>query len=387
MQNIIINDYNIKSEIGRGGMATVYQAHDNKFKIDIALKILNKEFVHNENIRKRFIAEARSMFKMSHPNIIKVTDLIEDGETVAFVMEYVEGETLKQYIDRKGKLKDKEIKDIFSQMLDALAYVHEQKLIHRDIKPSNFMIDNKGKVKLMDFGIAKNTDSSSAEYTSTGTSQSMGTPLYMSPEQVKSTKEVTLQSDIYSLGVVLWHMVKGEKPYNSDTFSTFELQTKIVNEKLPLTSTHFDAIIEKATAKNLNGRYKSCEEFKNTLLYTKKKSTESTKIYTSQKNEQIIIDSSADKTVIQNTEQPEIISPPTKVTPQVEESNSKFIYVILGVILFILALAIGANNNNKTYEIGSDSTIVAADTVFVDSAAYTPESEYDNSVADTAAAK
>ena len=204
-----MNNYKINSELGHGGMATVYLAHDIKFDTHVAVKVLNKEYLYNDNIRKRFLAEARNMFRMSHPNIIKVTDLIDDGDTVAFVMEYIDGETLKDYLDRKGKLGDDEIKSLYTQMLDAIGYVHEQKLVHRDIKPSNFMITPNGKVKLMDFGIAKNTDASTAEYTQTGTGMQMGTPMYMSPEQVKSAKEVLHTSDIYSLGVVLWQMAIG----------------------------------------------------------------------------------------------------------------------------------------------------------------------------------
>ncbi len=160
-----IGKYKITTLIGQGGMATVYLAHDNKFDTNVAIKVLNKEYVHNDNIRKRFLAEAKNMFRMSHPNIIKVTDLIDDCDTVAFVMEHIEGETLKEHLDRKGKLNDDEIKNLFSQMLEAVGYVHEQNLVHRDIKPSNFMINPKGKIKLLDFGIAKNTDSQSADYT------------------------------------------------------------------------------------------------------------------------------------------------------------------------------------------------------------------------------
>jgi serine/threonine-protein kinase len=257
-----LKNHRIQSELGRGGMAIVYLAHDNKFDTKVAVKVLNKEFVHNENIRKRFIAEARKMFKMSHTNIIKVTDLIDEGDTVAFVMEYVEGETLKEYLDRKGKLTDAEIKDIFSQMLDAVGYVHEQKLVHRDIKPSNFMLDKSGRVKLMDFGIAKNTDVDAAEYTQTGTGMQMGTPMYMSPEQITETKSVTAQSDVYSLGVVLWQLVTGQKPYDTKTLSSFQLQTKIVTERLAETHTSWDGIIQQATAKEVDTRYRSCVELK-----------------------------------------------------------------------------------------------------------------------------
>jgi serine/threonine-protein kinase len=201
------------------------------------------------------------MFKMSHPNIIKVTDLIEEGDTVAFVMEYIEGETIKDYIERKGKLSDGEIKKLFSQMLEAVGYVHKQKLVHRDIKPSNFMINQEGQIKLMDFGIAKTTDMSSAEYTQTGTGVQMGTPMYMSPEQITETKSVTAQSDIYSLGVVLWQMVMGHKPYDIKTLSSFQLQTKIVNENLDFTDSKWDNFISKATVKKNNERYLDCEKW------------------------------------------------------------------------------------------------------------------------------
>jgi serine/threonine protein kinase len=270
MINKIIKDYSIKNELGQGGMATVYLAEHNLLGNKSAFKLLNKEYVHNENIRKRFLAEARSMARMSHTNIIKVTDLIDDGETVAFIMEYVEGETLKEYIERKVKLTDEEIQSLFSQMLDALGYVHEQNLVHRDIKPSNFMIDPKGKVKLMDFGIAKTTDTASAEYTQTGTGVQMGTPMYMSPEQITETKSVTPQSDIYSLGVVLWQMVTGEKPYDMKTLSTFHLQNKIVNEALPETNTRFDQIIKIATNKEIDTRFQNTSKFKDALVKEEK---------------------------------------------------------------------------------------------------------------------
>ena len=258
MVNQQIQEFKILSLLGEGGMAKVYLAHDTKFDTNVAVKLLNVEYAHNENIRKRFLAEAKSMFRMSHPNIIKVTDLIDEQDTVAFVMEFVEGETLKDFIDRKRKLTDDEIVSVFSQMLDAVSYVHSRKLVHRDIKPSNFMVTPSGSVKLMDFGIAKNTDETSMEYTQTGTGMQMGTPMYMSPEQVRNTSEVTQSSDIYSLGIVLWQMVTGTKPYDTKTISSFDLQTKIVTENLPRTNTRWDVIIEKATLKAVEQRFSDC---------------------------------------------------------------------------------------------------------------------------------
>ena len=269
-----IQNYKTNSLLGEGGMAKVYLAKDTKFDTNVAVKLLNKEYAHNENIRKRFLAEAKSMFRMSHPNIIKVTDLIDEQDTVAFVMEFVEGETLKDFIDRKRKLTDDEIVSVFSQMLDAVSYVHSRKLVHRDIKPSNFMVTPSGSVKLMDFGIAKNTDETSMEYTQTGTGVQMGTPMYMSPEQVTETKSVTAQSDIYSLGVVLWQMVTGEKPYEMKTLSTFQLQTKIVNERLPKTNTSWDVIIEKATSKEVEHRFSDCASFSKSIINAAPKNQE-----------------------------------------------------------------------------------------------------------------
>jgi uncharacterized protein (TIGR02145 family) len=261
MLDTSIQHYYIQSVLGKGGMATVYLAEDRKFKSLVALKILNKEYVHNDHIRKRFLEEARNMFRMSHPNIVKVTDLIDQDDVVAFAMEHIEGETLREHIDGKGKLTNAEITALFKQMLQALAYVHKQQLIHRDIKPSNFMLDKEGNIKLMDFGIAKNTDASSAEYTQTGTGVIMGTPMYMSPEQVKATKEVGFTSDIYSMGVLLWQMVTGTKPFDSEALSIPEIQYAILKEPLSLTNTSWDSVIQKATAKDPAQRYASMGEW------------------------------------------------------------------------------------------------------------------------------
>jgi serine/threonine protein kinase len=277
---IQFSQYKIISLLGQGGMAKVYLAEHKSLGHTVAIKVLNKEYFHNDTIRKRFLAEARSLARMNHPNIVRVMDLIEENESAAFVMEHIEGHTLRDYLEEKGKLPDDEIRHLFGQMLDAVGYVHEKGLIHRDIKPSNFMLDGRGNIKLLDFGIAKAQDASSAEYTQTGTGVQMGTPMYMSPEQVKSTKEVTAQTDIYSLGVVLYQMVSGNKPYDISTLSDFDLKTKIVNEPLPKTDTGWDELISKSTEKNIKLRFQHCkslisypEEFQKTILENNKDST------------------------------------------------------------------------------------------------------------------
>lgn len=259
--NLELGQYKILNLLGKGGMATVYLAKHQSLGKKVAIKILNDNLARDSNIRNRFLSEAKSMANMSHPNIIPVVDLVEDENNVAFVMEYVEGKTLKEYLATKGGLSNAVIKVLLSQITSALKYVHDRGLIHRDIKPSNFMLSTEGKIKLLDFGIAKNTDTSITDYTQTRTTQQMGTPMYMSPEQIKSTKHVSTQTDIYSLGVLLWQMVKGVAPYNTSTISTFELQTQIVNAPLPLTHTIWDSIIQKATAKSPSDRYTGMDKF------------------------------------------------------------------------------------------------------------------------------
>lgn len=261
-----LNQYEIKRVLGVGGMATVYLAYDTNFQMEVAIKVLKTEFVYNSNIRKRFIAEAKNMRRMDHHQIIKVTDLIDAGDIVAFVMEYINGKTIKELVAEKKGLNDKEIKDVLLQMLDSLKYVHAKGLIHRDVKPSNFLITTNGKVKLTDFGIAKSTDPNSSEYTMTGTSQQMGTPLYMSPEQITSTKAVTKQTDIYSLGVLLWFMVTNRNPYDESSLSFFQMQMEIVQTPLPESGTAWDEIIGLATKKNVTERFKNTDDFRKAVI-------------------------------------------------------------------------------------------------------------------------
>jgi uncharacterized protein (TIGR02145 family) len=169
---------------------------------------------------------------------------------VAIELEYIEGETLKQYLERKGALPDTEIERLIEQMWSAVSYIHQKGFVHRDIKPSNFMLTSSGVIKLTDFGIAKNMDGTNSDYTGTGTGMLLGTPKYMSPEQVRNTRDVNAQSDIYSLGVVLWEMVTGRVPYDVNTESTFDVFRKIVDEPLSKTNTQWDKVIEKATQKD-----------------------------------------------------------------------------------------------------------------------------------------
>jgi serine/threonine-protein kinase len=196
MLNQQIGPYRIINLLGEGGMARVYLAEKGNLGKKVALKVLREEFLRNKQIRGRFIAEAKNMIQLNHPNIVGVQELIEDDDFVAIELEYIEGLTLKQYLEQKGALPNDEIQGLFEQMCSAVDYIHEKSYVHRDIKPSNFMLTSSGVIKLTDFGIAKNMDGTNSDYTGTGTGMVLGTPKYMSPEQVRNTKDVTAQSDI-----------------------------------------------------------------------------------------------------------------------------------------------------------------------------------------------
>jgi serine/threonine protein kinase len=269
MINQQIQKYKIISLLGEGGMANVYLVEHITLGQNYALKMLKQEFVQHPNIRKRFLAEARNLAKIQHPNVIKVTDLIDAGDIVAFVMEQVEGVSLEHYIANNAPLSNETIEKLFLQMIDAVDYIHSQGLIHRDIKPSNFMVAIVGNIKLLDFGIAKNLNEDAVDYTKTSKAQQMGTPMYMSPEQVRNTSEITRQTDIYSLGVVLWQMIMNKKPYNANTLTLPEIQVAIMKDPLPLTKTSWDLLIEKLTEKELSQRLNSIESVRS--LFDKEK--------------------------------------------------------------------------------------------------------------------
>ena len=252
-----IGNYTIIKQLGEGGMAKVYLAEHKTLGHKVAIKVLAKEFVFNQGIKSRFIDEAKKMVRMTHPNVVTVTDLINVDETVAIVMEYVDGKTLREILHTK-KLTNIEIDGYLKQMVSALSYVHNQGLVHRDVKPANFIFNSRGILKLADFGISKNLINDLDNHTKT--SMSMGTPMYMSPEQIRSTKDVSHLSDIYSLGVVLWEMIAGKKPFELNTLSDFDLMTKVVNEPLDETHTKWDKVIQKATQKEEKKRFQSVDE-------------------------------------------------------------------------------------------------------------------------------
>ena len=264
MSSRIKNTYHfdlLNEPLGKGGMAKVYLGEHKILNTKVAIKVLNDELLYNKDIRNRFIEEARKLAHLKHSNLIIVKDVDDDQDFCAFVMEYVPGPTISQVL-KESPLSDKLIAEFMSQLLHVCLYIHSNGIIHRDIKPSNVIVGPHGQLKLVDFGIAKdikNTDG-------TLTTQIMGTPSYMSPEQIKSTAKVTAQSDIWSLGILLWEMVSGRNIFDTNQLSIPEIQSKILYELIPSTGTKWDRLILKATEKDLSLRYSNCQEMLDDLL-------------------------------------------------------------------------------------------------------------------------
>ncbi len=251
-----LENYKIISLLGEGGVAKVYLVEDIIDNKLYALKMLKQDYVSNQNIRKRFIDEAKKLSKLNHINVAKVYKTIDQGDIVAFSMEHIDGDSLKN----QDKLDTDSIKDYMYQILEGLKEVHGRGIVHRDLTPSNVMITKNGLVKILDFGISKDLNSTVHDGTIIGTTFTMGTPRYMSPEQYTDTSTTDTTSDIYSLGVVLWEMVTNEMVYGSIN-TMHSLGDKILKEDLPLTKTCWDRIIQKATEKTPSERYKNCDEF------------------------------------------------------------------------------------------------------------------------------
>jgi hypothetical protein len=251
--------YRIESEIGSGGMSMVYLAFDETLERPVALKILHSEISRDESALERFRREARTVAQISHPHVVMVIDAGEDHGHPYIVLEYVRGETLKDRIRRLGPLPVSEAVAYAIEIGRALEAAHERNLVHRDVKPQNVLIDEEGRAKVTDFGIARSLDLEAHQLTDAG--RVIGTTDYVSPEQALG-HEVTGVSDVYSLGVVLFEMLTGDVPFKGET--NVMVAMKHVREDLPdvqrrrpEVSAALAGVVERATAKDLAHRYPS----------------------------------------------------------------------------------------------------------------------------------
>ena len=250
--------YQVLSKIGAGGMADVYKAKDCMLNRYVAVKVLKKEYREDENFVKKFRSEAQAAAGLLNPNIVNVYDGGEDRGLYYMVMELVEGITLKEYVQKKGKLSSKEAISIAIQMCTGIEAAHNHHIIHRDIKPQNIIISKEGKVKVTDFGIAKATTSQ------TVSTSAMGSVHYVSPEQARGGY-CDEKSDIYSAGITMYEMVTGRVPFDGD--STVSVAMKHLQENItppseyaPDLSPALEKIILKCTQKSSERRYQSAGE-------------------------------------------------------------------------------------------------------------------------------
>ena len=261
-------NYVILHQLGKGAQGTVFLAKDKRLGREVAIKSLNSDLINNSLQKNRFIDEAKVLAQLNHPNIVTLYDYISDDEGQHLVMEHVSGVPLDNVIKNDtGPINELRAINIFLSILDAISHIHHKGILHRDIKPSNIMLDQFDRVKLLDFGIAKN-NLNSENLTKIGSGVG-GTPMYMSPEHV-SKKEIVVSSDIYSLGVTLWHMVTGQLPYLDHTEA--EIMACILRDPLvepkkiyPHITTRMNDVIQKATEKKIEERFSCCNDFYNAL--------------------------------------------------------------------------------------------------------------------------
>lgn len=252
--------YEVIEELGIGGMGRVYKALDTEINEEVAIKLLKPEITSDESTVERFRNELKLSRKIAHKNICKMYHLATEGLTPYITMEYVKGEDLKSFIRRNGKLSNDEALSIAKQVCEGLVGAHELGVVHRDLKPQNIMIDEQGRAKIMDFGIARSVEAPGV----TQTGVMIGTPDYISPEQAEGT-EADQRADIYALGVVLYEMVTGSVPFKGDTAMSVALKHKAVlppdPKKLnPAVSEELNNLILICMEKDRERRYQTAEE-------------------------------------------------------------------------------------------------------------------------------
>ncbi len=258
-----IGKYAVSGVIGQGGMGVVYRAQDPLIGRTVAIKTIRLDILQQpagkEEALKRFLREAQSAGNLSHPNIVTIYDVGEDDGMIYIAMEYIDGQSLEDMLKQNREFSLGEIMQLFSQLGAALDYAHGKGIVHRDIKPANILVDQNHRVAIVDFGIARNTAS-----TMTQTGMFMGTPRYMSPEQV-SGKKVDNRSDIFSLGAILYELLTQCNPFEGESITTViykimhaELRPlRDFNKQLPA---GLDDVIKKALARDVESRYRSCRE-------------------------------------------------------------------------------------------------------------------------------
>jgi tRNA A-37 threonylcarbamoyl transferase component Bud32 len=259
-EEVIAGRYEIVELIGKGGMSSVFKARDRLLDRTVAIKVLHPHYTEDEEYVERFRREARSVAQVSHPNIVTVIDRGEDDRRQFIVFEYVEGENLKELLQRTGPLPIRDALLLALQMARALSFAHGRGLVHRDVKPQNVLLNADGQAKMTDFGIAREVDVQGVTITGTV----LGTSEYIAPEQARG-QQVDQQTDVYSLGVVLYELLTGSVPYEGENFVTVALRhvnepVPSVLERRPEVPPRLALAVERAMAKSPDDRFSSMDE-------------------------------------------------------------------------------------------------------------------------------
>jgi len=256
-----VGKFRIICSIGKGGMGDVYKAVQEPLNREVAVKILPEEYCRNDEFLKRFMTEAKAISRLEHQNIVGIYDYGVEGDLQYIAMRYIEGISLYDKINKDKRLDIGTALDYTKQICRALRYAHERDILHRDIKPQNILLDKKGQIFVTDFGIAKLYEQTSV----TRTGVVVGTPEYMSPEQAEGL-DLNPQTDIYSLGIVLYEMLTGEPPFTGDNplsiaYKHVNVQPAPVSEKRQEVSKRLELIVLKSLKKDRTSRYKTATEF------------------------------------------------------------------------------------------------------------------------------
>ncbi|MBI3374634.1 MAG: serine/threonine protein kinase [Betaproteobacteria bacterium] len=259
--------YDITGVLGKGAMGVVYDAVDPTLHRRVAIKTILKSALDVNTAKEysmRFSREARAVARLNQGNIVQVFDFGEEGDVAYIVMEFIKGKELKSFFDANDRFETKEAVRIMCELCDALNFAHEAGIIHRDIKPANVMIDTEGRVKLADFGVARITDADTGENERTQVGTMIGTPAYMSPEQITGG-EVDRRTDIFSAGIILYQFLTGEKPFTGQ--GAWTIAKKITQDDPPLPSSInktisplFDSVVNKALSKKVETRYQTAKD-------------------------------------------------------------------------------------------------------------------------------
>ena len=266
----VLSSYEIVSRVGAGGMGVVYRARHVRLGHDLALKVLLPHFTQSEKVRVRFQQEAYVQANLKHPSIVRALDVVEDGELLAVVMDWVEGPSLEEHLlEIGGRLSLPQLWVVMEPVLDAVEFAHECGVVHRDLKPANILLDRSRGIetpKVLDFGIAKILATEGARLTRTGAV--MGTPSYMPPEQLKGRTDLDHRADIYALGVITYQLATGCLPFGEG--SEYEITHRVLSGNRPQPATdlvpglppEFDAIIDRATSPDRDQRYSTISDLR-----------------------------------------------------------------------------------------------------------------------------